>query len=251
MYLNVATLSRRPDLEDAAREIGASMWPEFMLQDPVADRYWDRLFAEFAEFQIVVCDSEDEVVAMGNTIPFAWNGLPERLPAGWDAVLEQGFHEREGGKSPTALSALLAIVARGHQGRGLSRTVLNAMRTVAAEHGLRSLLAPVRPTMKSNYPRVSVERYVAWVREDGELFDPWLRVHASLGAKVLGIAHRSMVISGKVAEWERWTDTIFPESGEYIVPGALRPVAIDLEKDLGIYEEPNVWMQHSVAVADK
>ena len=38
----------------------------------------------------------------------------------------------------------------------------------------------------------------------------------------------------------------FPESGAYIVPGALQPVLMDLERDLGIYEEPNVWMRHPV-----
>lgn len=40
-------------------------------------------------------------------------------------------------------------------------------------------------------------------------------------------------------------DMSFPESGEYVVPGALQPVRIDLQKDLGVYEEPNVWMRHT------
>lgn len=220
-----------------------------MLHDPVADRYWERLFADFPEFQIVVCDTEDRVVATGNTIPFVWDRTSEGLPDGWDAVLEQGFREREFGETSTDLSALLAIVAPEHQGRGLSRAVLNAMRSVAAEHGLGSPLAPVRPTMKSSYPHVPIERYVGWRREDGALFDPWLRVHASLGARVLSIAHRSMGIAGRVAEWEEWTGMRFPYSGNYVVAGALRPVVIDLEKDLGVYEEPNVWMQHTTQSA--
>ena len=62
------------------------------------------------------------------------------------------------------------------------------MRAVAAEHGLSSLVAPVRPTTKSRYPHVPMENYVAWKRGDGKLFDPWLRVHAGLGAEMLGIA---------------------------------------------------------------
>jgi hypothetical protein len=37
----------------------------------------------------------------------------------------------------------------------------------------------------------------------------------------------------------------FPESGDYIVPGALVPVQIDRERDLGHYVEPNVWMRHA------
>ncbi len=36
----------------------------------------------------------------------------------------------------------------------------------------------------------------------------------------------------------------FPESGGYVVPGALELVSIDREADLGTYVEPNVWMRH-------
>jgi hypothetical protein len=38
----------------------------------------------------------------------------------------------------------------------------------------------------------------------------------------------------------------FPESGEYVVEGALVPVEIDREHDRGLYVEPNIWMLHSV-----
>lgn len=34
-----------------------------------------------------------------------------------------------------------------------------------------------------------------------------------------------------VTEWEQWTAMRFPETGDYIVPGALQPVHIDREKD--------------------
>jgi hypothetical protein len=36
----------------------------------------------------------------------------------------------------------------------------------------------------------------------------------------------------------------FPQTGDYVVPGALVPVQIDRERDQGIYVEPNVWMVH-------
>jgi hypothetical protein len=38
----------------------------------------------------------------------------------------------------------------------------------------------------------------------------------------------------------------FPESGPYVVPGALQPVLMDLERDEGRYEDPNVWMRHPI-----
>jgi hypothetical protein len=39
---------------------------------------------------------------------------------------------------------------------------------------------------------------------------------------------------------------VFPDSGPYVVEGALVPVEIDRAQDTGRYVEPNVWMRHSV-----
>ena len=51
------------------------------------------------------------------------------------------------------------------------------------------------------------------------------------------------------ADWEQWTEMAFPESGTYVVPGALVPVEIDRDRDAGLYVEPNVWMVHASATA--
>jgi GNAT superfamily N-acetyltransferase len=144
------------------------------------------------------------------------------------------------------LSALLAAVAPNHQGRGHSARVIRAMRAIAARHGLRELIAPVRPTLKHRYPTISMLRYARWRRTDGAPFDPWLRLHWRLGARFLRVAPRSMVVIGTVAEWEAWTTMKFPESGRYTVPGALVPVTINRRRDRGRYVEPNVWMRHPV-----
>ncbi len=119
------------------------------------------------------------------------------------------------------------------------------MRSAAAAAGLQALIAPVRPTLKENYPLTAIERYATWRRGDGRLFDPWLRVHERLGGEVLGIAERSMTVEGTAGEGESWTEMPFPETGSYVLPGALVPIEIDREADLGRYVEPNVWMRHS------
>ncbi|MDP8949080.1 MAG: hypothetical protein M3N00_02395 [Actinomycetota bacterium] len=46
---------------------------------------------------------------------------------------------------------------------------------------------------------------------------------------------------------DKWTGMSFPESGPYVVLGALQPVWIDREQNKGRYEDPNVWMRHPVA----
>jgi hypothetical protein len=91
-----------------------------------------------------------------------------------------------------------------------------------------------------------MERYVRWTRPDGAPFDPWIRSHWRLGAEIVRVAPRTLVIEGPVAHWEEWTGMAFPDTGPYLVPGALQPVLIDRERDQGRYEDPNVWMVHSL-----
>lgn len=89
-----------------------------------------------------------------------------------------------------------------------------------------------------------IERYMTWRRDDGLPFDPWLRLHERLGGRMLAPCPGSTRISASVAEWESWTAMAFPESGEYVVPGALAVVRIDRDRDVGEYVEPNVWVRH-------
>jgi GNAT superfamily N-acetyltransferase len=242
--IEVFTLAQRPELEAAVRSLPRA-FAEFMYHDAVVGRYWPSLYTEFAGYQVAVCDEAGEVLAAGHSLPVFWDGTREGLPAGLDGVLERGIGGSEG-IAPTVISALLAVVPPAHRGRGLSSVVLKAMKTIAAARGLGALIAPVRPTWKERYPLTPMERYAGWRRDDGLPFDPWLRVHYRLGARFVAVAPESMVIAGTVSEWEGWTGMRFPESGSYVVEGALQPVEMDLERDLGVYTEPNVWMRHPV-----
>jgi len=162
-------------------------------------------------------------------------------------VLVRGLRDHRRRRRPNALSALLAVVDPRLQGQGVSREVIRAMASLAARHGMRALVAPVRPTLKHRYPLTPMARYLRWRRPDGAPLDPWLRVHWRLGARVLAVAARSMVVEDRVKEWESWTGMPFPASGEYVVPGALTTVRIDRARDRGRYVEPNVWMLHPVS----
>ena len=55
-----------------------------------------------------------------------------------------------------------------------------------------------------------------------------------------------MIIRGSRTDWETWTGLKLPQSGQYYIPGALNPMEMDIEKDDGVYIEPNVWMVHPV-----
>jgi GNAT superfamily N-acetyltransferase len=237
-------LSQRPDLVEQIHMLNGSAWPEFIYQNE-SGKYWSRLFDTFADYQIAFCDGE-RVVALGHTIPIQWTSKIDDLPAGWDAVIELGALSYPMGPFANTLSALAAVIAPEYKGQGLSTQIIRAMRTVAASHGFESLIAPVRPTQKALYPLTLMEKYVHWQRADGLPFDAWIRTHFKLGATILKVAQQSMVINGTVAEWEAWTGLTFPESGEYVVAGALAPVTIDCEQNVGVYYDVNVWMQHFV-----
>jgi GNAT superfamily N-acetyltransferase len=234
----IFTFRERPDLVERIRF--PRTFGLFMDQDPTVSPRWYRLYEEpFDEFQLVVAE-DDEPVARGHMIPLPWDGTVDDLPESLGETMDRGF----AGDGWNAASALLAEVHPAHQGKGLSRSVIEAMAGVARRHGFHSLIAPVRPNRKERYPLTPIERYITWRRDDGFLFDPWLRVHERLGAEILRVAPRAMTMPGTVAQWEEWADMSFPESGDYVVPGALVPVSIDRGNDRGLYVEPNVWMQH-------
>jgi hypothetical protein len=238
------TAAERPDLWE--RGIASeSVWPEYNLHGDELNRWWQHLDAELPDFQFVLYDeANDEVVAEGHTGPFWWDGVDEMLPDGIDAAIEAVFTRTRAGEPVNTLCALAAESPRDGRARGLAVQLLSGMRTIAARHGLDHLVAPVRPAWKERYPLTAIERYVRWRREDGQLFDPWMRVHERLGARVSKPLPRSLRITGTVAQWESWTAMAFPESGEYVFPEGLATVHIDRSADQGSYWEPNVWMVH-------
>jgi hypothetical protein len=184
------------------------------------------------------------VVAEGHTCPLWWDGTDETLPDGIDAAIQQAFSRGSAGEPVNTLCALAAESPRDGPHRGLAVPILEGMRTIAARQGLTHLVAPVRPSLKHRYPLTPIEDYVRWRREDGQLFDPWMRVHERLGARVLAALPRSLRITATVQEWEAWTDMAFPESGDYVFPEGLALLRVDKSADLGSYWEPNVWIVH-------
>lgn len=249
MPFKAFTLRERPELEDEYERLSALSWPLFLRQRDALGYgpYWPQLFTTWADWQLLLVDAMGPTIAATHAIPLVWAGTREDLPSSIAEILRRATADRDAGRAPTALCALAAMVDPRFRGQGMSRAAVRAMIDLARAHGLRALIAPVRPAGKSAYPLAPMERYVRWENADGLPLDPWIRVHARMGAEPLQVAPRTLVIEGTVAEWERWTDLRFPDSGSYVVPGALQPVVIDRDRDLGVYEDPNYWMHHPVA----
>ncbi len=177
------TATERPDLW--ARGIdSAAVWPEYNLHGDVLNQWWQHLDAELGDFQFVLYDEDaDAVVAEGHTGPFWWDGEDPALPDGIDSTLELVFAQRRAGAPVNTLCALAAETPREGRRRGLAVQLLTAMRELAQRQGLTHLVAPVRPSWKERYPLTPIDTYVGWRRADGQLLDPWMRVHQRLGAR--------------------------------------------------------------------
>jgi len=240
--LEVVTADERPDLWQRARSVFQATWPEYNLHGNRTEEYFAELIPRFPQFQLLLYDAAaDRLVGRGRTIPFRWDGSLEDLPTGIDAV---GLRAVSDDGPPTAVSALAAEVDSTLQGQGLSRLIIRAMADLTRDAGLGPLVAPVRPSLKDRYPLIPIEQYAQWRRPDGLPFDPWMRVHARLGATILRAEPRSMEITAPVADWEQWLGMELPQPGEYVFPGGLAPLTV--ADGLGSYWEPNVWMQHQV-----
>jgi hypothetical protein len=234
------TVAERPELVEPAWEATRDAFPEYNNHGDVLNAYWSRLTDERPEFQFHLVDDDDAILARARSLPLRWDGTVDDLPAGIDGAIERGFEE--GGAN--VLCAMVIMVPRGARGRGASAEALRAMTALAREHGLTSLIAPVRPSWKERYPLTPVGRYAGWRRDDGLLFDPWLRVHERLGARVLRPEPESLRISGTTADWHEWTGLALPDEGEYVFPGGLATLRV--ADGTGRYWEPNVWMEHTV-----
>jgi GNAT superfamily N-acetyltransferase len=234
--MEVHRYADRPDLREL-RRAALNEFPEFMNHNAMGGRYWGRLYDDFPAFQLALVD-EGTLVAEVHALPVPVNG--DELPAGWDEAFERGMEAGTG----NVLSLLAISVDSRRRGQGLATTLIDTARKAAAEAGLESVIAPVRPTLKERYPLIDIDAYAAWRREDGTHFDPWLRVHERAGGTIVGTAPHSMRIEAPVAEWKEWTQMSFPGDGTYIVPGMLAP--LEIADGVGVHLEPNVWVRHPV-----
>jgi GNAT superfamily N-acetyltransferase len=242
--IHLLTHAERPDLAERGPP-PEDVWPEYNLYGDVLSEWWAPLLDELAEFQFALYDDADDVVlAEAHTGPLAWSGGDGELPGGIDDAIQRVVSARRAGAAVDTLCAFAAEVSPSARRRGLAADILRGMTELARRHGLRRLIAPVRPSWKERYPLAPIERYMTWRRADGQLLDPWMRLHERLGARVAGPLPRSMRITGTVEEWERWTGLPLPESGEYVFRHGLAPLRVDREAGVAEYWEPNVWMVH-------
>lgn len=242
MTFTFHSLKEKPHMRTEINRLSDASWPTFLLHGNISR--WSLLFDRFPEYQILVLDAEEQLAAVGHTVPIPWNGKSSDLPSTMEDILIRSEGADDGQQAPDALCAMSAMVSADYRGQNLSTTLIEEMRAVARRYACSALLAPVRPIWKPRYPLIPMAHYVEWTREDGAPVDPWIRVHWRLGAEPLCVAPNTLTVEATIEEWEDWTGETVYGSGQYIIPGALQPVHMDCEQDVGRYEDPNYWMKH-------
>ena len=235
----IEKLSDNKKLIDVINKLHSGPWPVFLSEDLSVKKYWQRLYQVYPEYQLLF-RINSEYIGVANSAPIYWNGNIDDLPAGFDEAIETIIEEN---KKPNTLCGMAVVISKEYLGKGISSKIINNLKKLAKSYGYSNLILPVRPTLKSQYPTISMDNYINW-EKDNLPFDPWLRVHMKIGGKILKVAKPSMIVRGTVSDWQRWTGMYFGESNKYTIQGALNPVNIDLETNVGEYIEPNVWVLH-------
>ena len=240
--MKTVTAAERPDLVERAWRETIDSIPEYNHHGDVINAYWSRLTDERPEFQFVLLDEGEEILARGHSLPVRWDGSIEDLPAGIDGAIARGFDEGGGERSLRDADRGPAEPPGSWPERG------GRLRAARARRAPRPLGAD-----RSGAPELEgalsarADRAVCDVEASRRLaLRPLDEGPRTRGATILKPEPHSLRITGTVGEWEGWTQMAFPESGNYWFPGGLTTVEIDHEADVGSYWEPNVWMHHAV-----
>jgi len=219
-------------------------WPAFMFEDPLSRRMWPWLYLRFPRYQFIMFNGR-KMIAAANSVPIHFEGELSELPdTGWTWAIRKAFVDRKKGRAPNTQVMLSIVVAEDARAKGFSTKMIETVKDIGKSEGMRFALAPVRPSRKSEFPMVAMEEYVQKKTDDGRIFDPWIRAHVGTGGQILSVCNQSMTIQGSIKTWSRWAQRSFTQSGSFVVAGALTPITIEIEKDLGTYVEPNVWVLH-------
>ena len=204
---SLTTIDQRSDIWDTldATHPLNTLWPAWFEGDESQTRYMDLLgkIPSLARFQIVILQNNpsghEEVIAIGNTLPFFWpeisnqgsSAFPECLATlpdgGFDTILARGVLQaqvRDGVshvsstpitgdqeldlptsqrfEEPNALAGLSLSVRPDCREQGLAVIIIDAMKTLARQAGLELFVVPVAPTRKHEFPTVEMADYIKW-----------------------------------------------------------------------------------------
>lgn len=246
MLIQVMRLEETNIDDDTLYHLAKEVWPQAWFHNEVADTHWDVMWKKHRNCQFV-CFVDGTLAAAFYSVPVKCDSysilLSDLSERGWEWAIETSVVSS---MEDCVISALSMSILSQYRSLGLSKIILEYAKGWFAKNNIDFLIAPVRPFKKHLYPLIPMDQYINWKDELGRVFDPWLRVHTNMGAKIIKPCLESMIIKGTAKEWEEWSGIKIAGKGDHIIPYALVPIRFELagEELIGRYVEPNVWVAH-------
>lgn len=178
--------------------------------------------------------------------PMHWDGDPGTLPpGGWTEMVQRAhlFRAGRGDQSePSWVGAIGTSVLPEYAGLGLARQLLQGLKAEVVARGYEGMAAPVRPVLRPYTPWTTLREYASLRLPDGRHFDPWVRIHESLGAQIEAVADASARFRGSRQQWEEWLDVKLPDNGRFALPGTIGP--LQMRDGAGELREESLWLIH-------
>lgn len=244
--LTVVTLVERPDLAELVGEAEAEGFPEFLLHDAVWEATLPPAMERYPECQLFLLEG-DVPVFVGNAVRFPWSGDPDELPPGTHAALELSLSCPI--EEATTLCGVQGVALQQGKGTGRSVDLMIAFQDLARRNGWRCVV-PVRTVLKDLYPLIPMREYADWRSEDGEAFDPWVRIQERVGGRRLSIVEDALMMEAPIGDWEAWTGLAMPASGSYVIEGGQAPLTVDRSAGTGHYAEAHIWFEYPIHGTD-
>jgi hypothetical protein len=244
--LAIRSRAESPELRKAALAIEQAAWEELGYLNYTRAHYehYQDLLDAYPEYQLCLVDEDAGYpVAVANSVPFVCSSPDDLPPEGWDWLVETAAGRQN--KRANMLGALAVSVPAIHRSKGYARLMIRSLIGLAESNEFNGVVVPVRPTGKVKHPWTPIAEYLSWTDPKGRPYDPWVRSHLASGGTLVGPCERSMVVHEPIGFWENWSKKRFQQTGPYALKGAIVPVKIDVDKQTGTYEEPNVWVAYS------
>lgn len=244
MIYKFTNLELSPALRVPLWNLTMETWNPITLASIPLQKNWPILFEKFPRYQLILVDEHEEIIGYANSIPFHFDKKVNQLPnTGWDWMLEKGIADFDKNLSPNLLGGLIIGVSKNQRGQQWSKIILSKMKELFNLEKFQNLVIPIRPILKDKHPQIDMHEYLNWKKEE-KVFDPWIRRHLDSGAEIVSVCEKSMTIEAPISQWKNWTNQSIQSTGFQPVSDTLSPVYFDLKNDIGVYEEPNIWVKY-------
>ncbi|HSK24020.1 MAG TPA: hypothetical protein VK906_12625 [Egicoccus sp.] len=243
------TLAEAPGLLPSVRDLEERDAAPFLVA--LTERHRGHLDASAPESQFVGLDAEGAPLVVVRAVALRWNGTTSDAPAGGAGDVVEAGETAASADGADTLAVLDVRVRADRRGQGIGRRVLGELPGLAAAAGLDRLLLLVRPHAKQHHPLVPFARYVAATDASGRPLDGWLAAAWDAGLHPVLAVDRSLRARAPLADFARWYGRAFPTSGPYLLPGAIKPAVVELERAEGRYREPHLWMAPAADLAQR